>query len=90
MKQHIAGRVLACANYMLRTGSTVRACAAQFGISKTTVHKDMRARLPLIDARLARDIDRLLGINRRERHIRGGQATRRKYKTLGAQKVRPP
>ena len=90
MKQHIAGRVLACAQYMLGTGSTVRGCAAKFGISKTTVHKDMRVRLPLIDEEMAREVDRLLGINRQERHIRGGQATREKYKMLEAGSARPP
>lgn len=90
MKQHIAKRVRACATYMLDTGSTVRACADRFGISKTTVHKDMRVRLPLVDAQLAQAIDQLLGINRRERHIRGGQATREKYKAMGISKARPP
>lgn len=90
MKQHIAGRVLACAQYMLGTGSTVRGCAAKFGISKTTVHKDMRVRLPLIDEEMARQVDRLLGINRQERHIRGGQATREKYRMMEAGPVRPP
>ncbi len=90
MKQHIAERVVACANYMLDTGSTVRGCADRFRVSKTTVHKDMRTRLKLIDEDLARRVDKLLGINRQERHIRGGMATREKYKTMGAEKIRPP
>ena len=90
MKQHIVGRVLACAQYMLGTGCTVRSCAAKFGISKTTVHKDMRVRLPLIDEELARRVDHLLGVNRQERHIRGGRATREKYKMLEAGNCRPP
>ncbi len=90
MKEHIAGRVLRCAHYMLDCGSTVRGCAERFGISKTTVHKDMRSRLPQIDQRLARKVDRLLGINRQERHIRGGQATRDKYRMMGSEHFRPP
>ena len=90
MKQHIAGRVLACAEYMLKTGSTVRGCAEWSGISKTTVHKDMRERLPLIDQELAHAVDGLLDINRKQRHMRGGQATKLKYKKLGEANIRPP
>ncbi|MEF9896416.1 MAG: sporulation transcriptional regulator SpoIIID [Clostridia bacterium] len=90
MKQHIAERVLSCAKYMLGTGSTVRGCAAIFDISKTTVHKDMRVRLPLLDEDLARKVDHVLGINRQERHIRGGAATRAKYKKMEARETRAP
>ena len=79
MRQHIVRRVKDCARYMLKTGATVRSCAEQFGISKTTVHKDMRERLPLIDPRLSRAVDQVLLVNRRERHIRGGLATKQKY-----------
>lgn len=82
MKQYIVERVLAEAAYILEHGATVRACAAAKGVSKTTVHKDMRARLPRIDARLSRKIDRILNINRQQRHIRGGLATQRKYRAL--------
>lgn len=80
MKQYIVERVLAEAAFILEHGATVRACAAERGVSKTTVHKDMRARLPKIDRKLALSVDRVLGINRQQRHIRGGLATRRKYK----------
>ena len=79
MRQHIVRRVTDCAQYMMKTGATVRRCAEQFGISKTTVHKDMRERLAQIDPRLARAVDVVLTTNRQERHIRGGQATKRKY-----------
>ena len=80
MKDEIRLRVLNCARYMLETGATVRKCAAEFGVSKTTVHKDMRLRLPAIDPLLAAVVHRLLDDNRRERHLRGGAATRKKYR----------
>lgn len=83
MKQYIVERVLAEAAYILEYGATVRACAAAKGVSKTTVHKDMRARLTRIDPRLSRSVDRVLCVNRQQRHIRGGLATRRKYQSLG-------
>lgn len=79
MRREIQIRVIDSAGYIVSTGATVRACAKKFGVSKSTVHKDMRTRLPVIDPVLARQVDRVLGINRSERHIRGGQATRLKY-----------
>ncbi len=79
MRQYIVTRVLDTAAYMLKTGATVRGCANQLGVSKTTVHKDMRTRLPIIDPELYKAIDRVLGINMSERHLRGGEATRKKY-----------
>ena len=82
MKQYIVERVLAEAAYILEYGATVRACATAKGVSKTTVHKDMRTRLPRIDGRLSRSVDRVLNVNRQQRHIRGGLATRRKYKSI--------
>ena len=80
MKMEIRDRVLESAEYILRTGATVRACAEQFAVSKTTVHKDMRKRLPNIDRRLAEKVAKVLEKNLEERHIRGGMATRRKYR----------
>lgn len=79
MRREIQIRVVDAAEYIVTTGATVRSCARKFGVSKSTVHKDMRARLPAIDKSLAAQVDRVLGINRAERHIRGGQATRLKY-----------
>ena len=79
MRREIQTRVVDAADFIAGTGATVRACAAKFGVSKSTVHKDMRDRLPKIDKVLARKVDKVLGINRAERHIRGGQATRMKY-----------
>jgi len=77
---NIRDRVLESAEYILRTGATVRACAERFDVSKTTVHKDMRRRLPDIDGNLAEQVARILEKNLEERHIRGGMATRRKYR----------
>ncbi|MCR5122769.1 MAG: sporulation transcriptional regulator SpoIIID [Ruminococcus sp.] len=66
--------------YMVRNSATVRAAAKHFGISKSTVHKDIRTRLPHIDRKLFREVEKLLELNKQERHIRGGLATRRKYR----------
>ena len=80
MKREVELRVTEAAKHILKTGTTVRACAEKFGVSKTTIHKDMRERLPQINAALAGCVDEVLNRNREERHIRGGQATKEKYK----------
>ena len=80
MRESVHRRVLRAAEYVLETGATVRACAARMGVSKTTIHKDMRLRLPEIDSELGREVDAVLRKNLRERHLRGGEATRRKYR----------
>ena len=72
-------RVVDAGEFIVQTGATVRACAKKFGVSKSTVHKDMRERLPEVDTQLAAQVDKVLGINRAERHLRGGEATRQKY-----------
>ncbi len=79
MRDHIKTRAMDIAAYILSTGATVRRCAQRFGVSKTTVHKDMRERLPLISPALAGAVARVLLFNKADRHIRGGDATRRKY-----------
>lgn len=79
MRREIQIRVVDAAEFIAQTGATVRVCARKFGVSKSTVHKDMRDRLPNVDRELARRVDKVLGINRAERHIRGGQATKEKY-----------
>lgn len=79
MRREIQIRVVDAAEFIAQTGATVRVCARKFGVSKSTVHKDMRDRLPNIDGELAQRVDKVLGINRAERHIRGGQATKEKY-----------
>lgn len=80
MQDYIEQRVLEISNYMLETGATVRHVAKIFGISKSTVHKDMTERLPRINRFIAREIKIILEKNKAERHLRGGEATRRKYK----------
>lgn len=79
MKREVQLRVTEAAKYILKTGATVRACAEAFGVSKTTIHKDMRERLPELSPAMARLVDAVLNKNRAERHIRGGQATKEKY-----------
>ena len=79
MSEDIDRRVYEEARFIVSTGATVRACAAQFGVSKTTIHKDMRQRLRRQSPGLATEVGDVLDRNLRERHIRGGEATRRKY-----------
>ena len=80
MRTDIEERACDLAAYILENRSTVRAAAAQFGISKSTVHKDLTERLPHIQPALYREVRSLLDQNKAERHIRGGLATRRKYR----------
>ena len=72
-------RILAEAEYIVKTGSTVRACATHFGISKSTVHKDVTERLGEVDGELFQSVREVLDKNLSERHIRGGIATKTKY-----------
>ena len=67
------------ARYMIEQKSTVRSTAAAFGISKSTVHKDISVRLARIDPALHSEVEKILSLNKSERHIRGGNATKRKY-----------
>ena len=85
MREEVRLRVMQAAEHILETGATVRACAGKFGVSKTTIHKDMRERLPKMDADLSRRVDAVLQRNLQERHLRGGEATRRKYSALHQQ-----
>lgn len=80
MRTNIEERVYDLAAYIIDNQTTVRAAAKQFGISKSTVHKDLTERLPRINPALYRQVRALLDLNKAERHIRGGLATRRKYK----------
>ncbi|HEX2945391.1 MAG TPA: sporulation transcriptional regulator SpoIIID [Clostridia bacterium] len=79
MKEYIAERVLELADYIITNKSTVRAAAKKFGCSKSTVHKDLVDRLPDISESLAAEAKIILDINKAERHIRGGEATKHKY-----------
>ncbi len=79
MWDYIEERVLKCAEYIVETGCTVRACSAHFSISKSTVHKDVSERLRYIDPNLFEEVRKILDLNLSERHIRGGIATKEKY-----------
>lgn len=79
MKDYIEERVLALAEYIISTNSTVRSTAKKFKISKSTVHKDVTERLQEISPSLAAQVKTVLDVNKAERHIRGGLATREKY-----------
>ena len=80
MYETIEERTRELAAFVLETGSTVRAAAEKFGVSKSTVHKDLTERLPHVNPGLYRQVRVLLDLNKAERHIRGGLATRRKYR----------
>lgn len=80
MSDTIEERACEVAVYMIETGATVRAAASHFGISKSTVHKDLQQRLPKCNPTLYTQVRKVLDLNKMERHIRGGMATRRMYK----------
>lgn len=73
-------RACALAVYMIETGATVRSAAQYFGISKSTVHKELSQRLEKVNPSLYTQVRKVLDTNKQERHIRGGMATRKKYK----------
>ena len=80
MRDYIRKRVLDIGTYIIDTQATVRQAAAVFGVSKSTVHKDMTERLPRINDELALQVKGVLEQNKAERHIRGGEATKKKYR----------
>lgn len=80
MEAYIESRVLEIAEFIIDTGSTVRTAAKEFGVSKSTVHKDMTERLKHLNKSMAHDVAAVLEINKEERHIRGGYATHLKYR----------
>ena len=79
MTDTIDKRVKELAEYVLETGATVRSAAARFGVSKSTVHKDLTERLERADRPLWLRVRAVLDRNKAERHLRGGEATRRRY-----------
>ena len=85
MKGNMEDRACALALYIIENRATVRAAARRFGISKSTVHKDIRDRLPLFNRPLALQVMAVLEENKAQRHIRGGLATREKYLHLHQQ-----
>lgn len=79
MKETAWDRAIRLAEYIVETKKTVRKAAAAFGISKSTVHKDVTERLKHINPPLYREVALVLEQNKQERHVRGGEATRQKY-----------
>ena len=77
-------RAVLLGEYVAANNCTVRAAAKAFGISKSTVHKDLTERLPNLDSRLYAKVKKVLEKNKQERHIRGGLATKHKYEMLSA------
>ena len=80
MTDHIGERACQLAVYMIENRATVRAAAKKFGISKSTVHKDLSQRLPQYNPAQYEQVKVILDTNKAQRHIRGGMATRKKYK----------
>ena len=81
MKTYIEERAIKTGQYIIDTKATVRQAADKFGVSKSTVHKDVTARLSKINPKLASEARKVLDVNKQERHIRGGMATKEKYLT---------
>ena len=79
MKESIETRCVTLAQYIIEERSTVRSAAKRFGISKSTVHKDLAERLPALNRSLYLQVKEVLEENKAQRHIRGGQATKEKY-----------
>lgn len=79
MKGYIEERAVSLANYIIENNATVRQAAKEFGISKSTVHKDVTERLKVVNPALAKKTRSVLDVNKSERHIRGGLATKEKY-----------
>ena len=79
MKDYIEERAMEIANYIIEHQATVRQTAKQFGVSKSTIHKDVTERLLQINPLLASQARKVLDMNKSERHIRGGLATKEKY-----------
>lgn len=82
MKGNVEERAIKLGEYIIEHKSTVRESAGVFGISKSTVHKDLTSRLPRLNAGLYKEVRAVLDINKEERHLRGGEATRNKYLCL--------
>ena len=80
-------RCVILASYLVENKSTVRAVAARFGISKSTVHKDITQNLKKANKTLYHEVQSILEQNKKERHIRGGEATKKKYKEAQTPKI---
>ena len=82
MTEYIYERAVEIASYIVEEKQTVRNAAEHFGVSKSTVHKDITQKLPETDKVLYRKVRRVLDVNKAERHLRGGQATKEKYSEI--------
>lgn len=82
MKDYIKERVLMLAEYIINSSDTVRGAAKKFNVSKSTVHKDITERLSMLDKNLLNEVNTVLMKNKEERHIRGGMATKEKYRLI--------
>ena len=80
MKGIVEERADELGEYIIENKATVRKAAKKFGVSKSTVHKDVAQRLKYVDPQLYREVKNVLEVNKAQRHIRGGMATRMKYK----------
>lgn len=87
MKDYIDERARLLACYIIENKSTVRETAKKFSLSKSSVHKDVTARLEKISPCLAEEVKKVLEHNKEERHIRGGLATKKKYEMMKAEKI---
>ncbi len=85
MKGNPESRSVDLGNYIVNTGATVRSAAKKFGISKSTVHKDVTKRLPQINKSLYIEVEKILKINKQERHMRGGNATKMRWHKIQSQ-----
>ena len=79
MKSYIEERAVEIANYIIQYNATVRQAAKKYAISKSTIHKDCTERLEQVNPTLAAEVRKVLDVNKSERHIRGGLATKEKY-----------
>ena len=86
MKGQPEDRAIELAHYIIENGATVRAAAKRYGISKSTVHKDITERLPRISGGLASQVKKILDYNKSQRHLRGGEATKHKYERIASVK----
>ena len=82
MKDYISERVITLAEYIIESKATVRSAAKKFGVSKSTVHKDISERLVKLNPKLSEQVRLVLDENKAQRHIRGGIATKNKYKKI--------
>jgi len=80
LKGIVEERAVELGEYIIESGATVRSAAKKFGVSKSTVHKDVSERLKYVNPQLYREVKTILEINKAQRHIRGGMATRKKYR----------